>query len=120
MRHTYQHRRPLEGVTVHFAEHDHLTRARLGLVDITQLPDVTDNIAKVPGIVALHDRLFLVPDCFQRSAIAHGAAIINHVLAAGTWTDSDWLDLTESREADRRQAGLRDEALRQFGTLLAP
>jgi hypothetical protein len=117
LRHTYQHRRPLEGVVVSFEERDQLVRAHIGLVDVTQVPGVGHDVVGVPGVVALRERTFLVPDRFQRAAMAHGAAVVNHVLAAGAWPDWNWLDQTDWTNEVQQQAALEAAALHQFGTL---
>ena len=117
LRHAYQHRRPLEGVIARFEDGDGVIRAQLCLIDVTGVAGNSLENMRFAGVLPLGERLLLLPDRFQRTAMAHGASVVNYVLSAVEWPDSDWLAQTNWDNERQREAALEAAAGRQFGAL---
>lgn len=120
LRNRYQHRGMLKGAILSFEDEYRLVRAAYCAADVTAETKEACEVFEVqelhcPGMFQSRGVTFVLPHRFQKTVLRHCAAIVNHVLAAATWPDANWLEAGRSSRSTAPQAELEEVALRQFG-----
>jgi hypothetical protein len=92
MRDSLQHRHPMRaGIAQIWGHNAYDYEANLAVIDLRRSLAQEEQIPlSVPGELRVGDDIYLVPYRFQRGVLLEIGRLVNEVIGAGGWTDSEW------------------------------